>query len=96
MSKAQADALKAQVAKMVIRTLKPGDTYDLPGNRKLTVTAEEVGEDEELGSDEEYEIVEEDEDDVVQSGTVVSAPAESLARRKEVAELGEETNLKNC
>lgn len=53
----------------------------------------EVEEGAELGSGEEYEIVEEDEDedDVVPSGTVVQAPAESLARRKEVEELGEET-----
>lgn len=53
----------------------------------------EVGEDEELGSDEEYEVVEEDEEDeVVPSGTVVQAPAPSLARRKEAEELGEETS----
>jgi pre-mRNA-processing factor 17 len=52
----------------------------------------EVEEGDELGSgDEEYEIVEEDEDEVVPSGTVVQAPAPSLARRKEVEELGEET-----
>ena len=53
---------------------------------------EEVGEDEELGSDEEYEIVEEDEEDVVQSGAVVKAPAGSLERRKEIAELGADTS----
>jgi len=56
----------------------------------------EVGEEEELGSDEEYEVVEEDgeedEDEVVESGTVVKAPAPSLARRKEAEELGEETS----
>ncbi|KAK4124518.1 WD40 repeat-like protein [Parathielavia appendiculata] len=56
----------------------------------------EVGEGEEeaeLGSDEEYEVVEEEEgeEEVVPSGTVVQAPAPSLARRKEVEELGEET-----
>ncbi|KAK4098041.1 WD40 repeat-like protein [Parathielavia hyrcaniae] len=45
---------------------------------------------EELGSDEEYEVVEEEEE-VVPSGTVVQAPAPSLARRREVEELGEET-----
>ncbi|KAK3313075.1 WD40-repeat-containing domain protein [Apodospora peruviana] len=50
----------------------------------------EVDEDEELGSDEEYEIVEEEEE-VIESGTVVQAPAVSLARRKEAEELGEET-----
>ncbi|TPX15315.1 uncharacterized protein E0L32_004592 [Thyridium curvatum] len=54
---------------------------------------EEVEEGAELASDEEYEIVEEDEeeDDVVQSGTVLSAPAPALARRKEVEDLGDET-----
>lgn len=52
----------------------------------------EVGEEEELGSGEEYEVVEEDEEDeVVPSGTLVQAPAPSLARRKEAEELGEET-----
>ncbi|KAK0714000.1 WD40-repeat-containing domain protein [Lasiosphaeria miniovina] len=45
----------------------------------------------ELGSDEEYEIVDEDDEDVVPSGTVVQAPAGSLARRIEVEEQGEET-----
>ncbi|KAK0749752.1 WD40-repeat-containing domain protein [Schizothecium vesticola] len=51
----------------------------------------EVDDEAELGSDEEYEIVEEDEDEVVPSGTVVKAPAGSLARRQEVEALGEET-----
>ncbi|KAK3902634.1 WD40-repeat-containing domain protein [Staphylotrichum tortipilum] len=46
-------------------------------------------EEEELGSGEEYEEVEEDE--VVESGTVVKAPAPALERRREVEELGEET-----
>ncbi|KAK3292813.1 WD40-repeat-containing domain protein [Chaetomium fimeti] len=56
----------------------------------------EVGEgeeeEEELGSGEEYEVVEEDEEDeIVPSGTLVQAPAPSLARRREAEELGEET-----
>ncbi|KAH8200408.1 hypothetical protein TruAng_005437 [Truncatella angustata] len=50
---------------------------------------EEVGEDEELRSDEEYTEVSEDE--VIESGTVLSAPAQAVARRREVEELGEET-----
>lgn len=56
---------------------------------------EEVGQDEELASDEEIEYVYEDDDgdDVVESGTVVSAPAAALARRKEVEEMGEETTV---
>jgi pre-mRNA-processing factor 17 len=50
---------------------------------------------EELASDEEVEYVYEDEDgdDVVQSGTVVSAPAAALARRKEIEEMGDETTI---
>jgi pre-mRNA-processing factor 17 len=49
----------------------------------------EDDDDEVLGSDEEYEVVEEDE--VVESGTVIQAPAETLARRKEMEQLGDET-----
>lgn len=44
-----------------------------------------------LGSDEEYEIVEEDEDDVVESGTLVTAPKQAIDRRKQVEEEGAET-----
>ncbi|KAL2024956.1 hypothetical protein VTK56DRAFT_3655 [Thermocarpiscus australiensis] len=56
----------------------------------------EVEEGQELGSGEEYEVVEEggeeeEEEEVVPSGTVVQAPAPSLARRKEAEEMGEET-----
>ena len=51
---------------------------------------EEIDE-EQLGSDEEYEIVEEDEDEVVESGTVVKAPAVALSRREEVEAMGDET-----
>ena len=49
----------------------------------------------ELGSDEEYEEVEEyedEDDDVVESGTVIPAPAPALARRKEVEALGTENS----
>ncbi|MDB5352782.1 MAG: hypothetical protein JWN86_4029 [Planctomycetota bacterium] len=41
----QVEAIKAQIAKMPIKALKPGDTYTLPGNRKMTVKPEEVAED---------------------------------------------------
>ena len=53
---------------------------------------EEVVEGEELASDEEYEEVEEEEE-VIESGIVVSAPPQALARRKEAEELGEETTV---
>lgn len=54
---------------------------------------EEVGEGEELASDEEVEYVYEDEDEAVESGLVVSAPAAALARRKEVEKMGDETTI---
>jgi len=75
-------------------TIADGDgAYVGPWARyKRPVAYEEVAGDEELGSDEEYEIIEEEEDeDVVESGTVLAAPAGALAKRKEAAELGEET-----
>lgn len=55
---------------------------------------EEYNEAEGLGSDEEYEVVYEDEEgeDVVESGALVSAPPEALARRKEQEERGDETS----
>ena len=43
--KDQSDQIKEHVEKMPIRALKAGDTYTLPGNRKLTVSADEVGDD---------------------------------------------------
>ncbi|PKS08660.1 hypothetical protein jhhlp_004713 [Lomentospora prolificans] len=66
------------------------NSYVGPWARYKRDDYEVVGEDEPLASDEEYEIVEE-EDDVVESGMVLKAPVESLVRRKEVAELGDET-----
>ncbi|KAI1850870.1 hypothetical protein JX266_003535 [Neoarthrinium moseri] len=75
-------------------TVADGDgAYVGPWAKYTRDEYEEVGEDEELATDEEVEYVYEDEDadDVVASGTVVSAPAEAIARRKEVEELGDET-----
>lgn len=51
-----------------------------------------VQEGEELASDEEYEIVEDDED-IVESGTIIRAPEAALSRRKEIQELGDETTV---
>ncbi|SPQ24612.1 80dded7a-4cd1-4c30-9fc5-5d2bf8dee16b [Thermothielavioides terrestris] len=78
-------------------TVADGDgAYVGPWARYKTEKYElvEVEEGEELGSGEEYEVVEEDEGDeeeVVPSGTMVQPPAPSLARRKEVEEMGDET-----
>lgn len=43
--KDQSAAFKAQINKMTIKLLKPGDTVSLPRGRKTTVGADEVGED---------------------------------------------------
>ncbi|KAL2258603.1 hypothetical protein VTK26DRAFT_8052 [Humicola hyalothermophila] len=76
----------------------PWARYKRPEWEVVQRREEEGGE--ELGSGEEYEVVEvtdgeEEEgvgdDEVVPSGTVVKPPPESLARRKAVEELGEET-----
>ncbi|KAK2043771.1 WD domain-containing protein [Colletotrichum somersetense] len=72
-------------------TIVEGDgAYVGPWARYKRDEYEVVREGEELASDEEYEEVT-DEDDVVESGTVLRAPAAALARRKEVEEMGEET-----
>lgn len=70
----------------------PWASYKSRQAREIEVELEGGGE--ELASDEEYEIVEveDDEDeDVVESGAVVQAPAEALARRQQVEDLGDET-----
>ncbi|ETS75264.1 hypothetical protein PFICI_13748 [Pestalotiopsis fici W106-1] len=75
-------------------TIADGDgAYVGPWAKYKREEYEEVGEDEEIGTDEEVEYVYEDEDgdDVVASGTVVSAPVEAISRRKEVEALGDET-----
>ncbi|EON97090.1 putative pre-mrna-processing factor 17 protein [Phaeoacremonium minimum UCRPA7] len=94
-AKAEAAATRARREGKGNATIADGDgAYVGPWAKYKRPAYEEVEvEDEaELDSDEEYEIVEEeDEDDVVESGTVVSAPAEALARRKQVEEMGGET-----
>ncbi|KAH8169138.1 anaphase-promoting complex subunit 4 WD40 domain-containing protein [Sarocladium implicatum] len=74
-------------------TVAEGDgAYLGPWAKYKKAEFEVVDNENELASDEEYEIVEEEEDDdVVESGTVLQAPAQAIARRKEVEELGEET-----
>ena len=91
--KAEAKALRATREKKGDATIADGDgAYVGPWAKYKRDEYEEV-QPEELASDEEYEYVYEDDDDkdVVPSGTVVSAPAPALERRKEVEELGDET-----
>ncbi|QPG95801.1 hypothetical protein C2857_002139 [Epichloe festucae Fl1] len=64
----------------------PWARYNRSGN-------ETVREDEELAIDGEYEVAEEEEDDVVESGTVLQPPEIALFRRREVEKLGEETTI---
>ncbi|GAO16696.1 uncharacterized protein UV8b_07948 [Ustilaginoidea virens] len=91
--------LKEQAAGLRATRDKKGDaaiaegsgSYVGPWARYNRPAYETVEEGEELASDEEHEVVEEDEGDVVESGTVLRAPDTALARRKEVQELGDET-----
>ncbi|EMR63125.1 hypothetical protein MGN70_003637 [Eutypa lata] len=91
--KAEAKALRDTRERKGDASIADGDgAYVGPWAKYKREEYEEV-QAEELASDEEYEYVYEDEDEseVVASGTVVSAPAPALARRKEVEEMGEET-----
>ncbi|KAI1088641.1 WD40 repeat-like protein [Rostrohypoxylon terebratum] len=92
--KEEAAKLRASRQKKGDATIADGDgAYVGPWAKYKKDEYEEVGEDEEIGSDEEVEYVYEDDDDVVASGTVVSAPAEAIARRKQVEELGDEQTV---
>ncbi|KAA8575998.1 hypothetical protein EYC84_006161 [Monilinia fructicola] len=73
------------------RIVEGDNAYVGPWARYKRDEYEEVDEDEPLRSDEEYEEVEEEEEEVIESGTVVSAPPQALAKRQEVEELGDET-----
>jgi pre-mRNA-processing factor 17 len=89
--KAEAAQLRAQRESKGKATIAEGaGAYVGPWAQYKHPEYETVADDEELQSDEEYEIIEEDED-VVESGTVLQAPAEALARRQEAEELGDET-----
>ncbi|KAI8964605.1 WD40 repeat-like protein [Daldinia sp. FL1419] len=92
--KEEAAKLRASREKKGNATIADGDgAYVGPWAKYQKDEYEEVGGDEELASDEEVEYVYEDEDDVVASGTVVSAPVDAIARRKEVEELGDEQTI---
>ncbi|KAJ9150474.1 Pre-mRNA-processing factor 17 [Pleurostoma richardsiae] len=93
--KAEAAAIRSKREGKGNATIADGDgSYVGPWAKYKRAEYEEVevDEDHQLASDEEYEVVEEaDEGDVVESGTVLSAPAQAIARRKEVEEMGDET-----
>merc|ERR1712000_36357 len=90
-SKADAARIRATRESKGDATIAEGaGAYVGPWARYDRTQYERVEDDAELASDEEYEIVEED-DDVVDSGTVVQAPAEALVRRKEAEEQGDES-----
>lgn len=68
------------------------DAYVGPWAKYHKNEYEEINHDHELASDEEYEVLEvTDDEDIIQSGTINTAPAEALARRKEVEAMGDET-----
>lgn len=76
----------------------PGSYVGPWAKRKPLVEYEDADEDE-LASGEEYEMVDEDgeegddDDEIVESGTVLSAPPEAMVRRQEVEEQGDETSI---
>lgn len=90
-------ALKQDAARIRAARESKGDatvsdglgSYIGPWARHSIQQYEVVGNEEDLGSGEEYELV--DEDDIVNSGTVIQAPAEALAQRHETERLGSET-----
>lgn len=93
-----AAALKKEAARIRARREDKGDatiaegpgSYVGPWAKYSRNEYEVLGDGEELASDEEYEVVEDDED-VVESGTVVQAPVAAIARRKEIEAMGDET-----
>ncbi|KAL3419833.1 pre-mRNA-processing factor 17 [Phlyctema vagabunda] len=89
-AKEEASRIRAKRQKKGDATVAEGDNaYVGPWAKYKQVEYEELDEGDELASDEEYEEVEEEE--VVESGAVVPALPQALAKRKEVEALGEET-----
>ncbi|KAI9902936.1 hypothetical protein N3K66_002288 [Trichothecium roseum] len=90
-AKAEAAQLRATREGKGNAIIAEGDgAYVGPWARYRRPEYEVVQNEEDLGTDEEYEIVEEEED-IIESGTVIKAPADSLARRQQAEEMGEET-----
>lgn len=92
-AKDEAARIRAKRQKKGDATVVDGDdAYVGPWAKYKRDEYEEVGDDEELVSGEEYEEVEEDEE-VIESGAVVPALPQSIAKRKEAEESGGETTV---
>jgi pre-mRNA-processing factor 17 len=90
-AKEEAARIRAKRQKKGDATIAEGDgAYVGPWAKYKQEEYDEVGEDEELASDEEYEEVEEEED-VIESGAVIPAPPQALAKRQEEENEGQET-----
>lgn len=91
-SKEEAARIRAKRQKKGDATIVEGDgAYVGPWAKYKQEEYEEVGQGEELASDEEYEEVEEEE--VIESGAVVPALPQSIVKRKEEEEGGQETTI---
>jgi pre-mRNA-processing factor 17 len=91
--KEEAARIRAKRQKKGDATVAEGDNaYVGPWAKYKTVDYEEVEEEEELASDEEYEEVEVEEE-VIESGTLVPALPQAIAKRKEEEETGGETSV---
>lgn len=87
-SKEEAARIRAKRQKKGDATIAEGEgAYVGPWAKYKQDEYEELGEDEELASDEEYEEVEEE---VIESGAVVPALPQAIARRKEAEDEGQE------
>ena len=90
--KVEAARIRAKRQKKGDATVAEGDNaYVGPWAKYQRVEYEDVEEGDELASDEEYEEVEEEEE-VIESGAVVPALPQAIAKRKEAEELGAETS----
>jgi pre-mRNA-processing factor 17 len=88
--KVEAARIRAKRQKKGDATVAEGDNaYVGPWAKYKQVEYEDVEEGDELASDEEYEEVAEE--DVIESGAVVPALPQAIAKRKEAEELGAET-----
>ncbi|KAK2069189.1 hypothetical protein P8C59_003792 [Phyllachora maydis] len=92
--------LKAENARLRARREPRGDATVAEGDnayvgpwakRRPVDEYEDVAEGEALRSDEEYDVVDDDDNDVVMSGTVVAPPVPTLAQKQEAQAGGKET-----